>query len=285
MEQQTNKRQESAGLRFLYHTVPGRVFLRLLTARWVSKCSGVLLDSPLSRPLIDGFFRKNGIDRNDYLPERYRSFNDCFCRRIRPELRPIDRDPAHLISPCDGLLSVYRATDDVVLPVKQSQYRLPELLRDAELAAHYRDGYVFVFRLCVSHYHRYCYPEDGEKSANRFIPGRLHTVRPIALERGPVFTENCRSVCTLATERFGLLTQIEVGAMFVGRICNLHEEKTVSRGEEKGYFQYGGSTIILLVSRDAIAEPTDLLHATESGEETPIKLGEKIAERPYGFMK
>lgn len=285
MEQQTNKRQESAGLRFLYHTVPGRVFLRLLTARWVSKCSGVLLDSPLSRPLIGGFFRKNGIDRNDYLPERYRNFNDCFCRRIRPELRPIDRDPAHLISPCDGLLSVYRATDDVVLPVKQSQYRLPELLRDAELAEHYRDGYVFVFRLCVSHYHRYCYPEDGEKSANRFIPGRLHTVRPIALERGPVFTENCRSVCTLATERFGLLTQIEVGAMFVGRICNLHEEKTVSRGEEKGYFQYGGSTIILLVNRDAIAEPTDLLRATESGEETPIKLGEKIAERPYGFMK
>lgn len=278
MERQANDRQEGAGLRFLYHTAPGRVLLRLLTARWVSKCSGVLLDSPLSRPLIGGFFRKNGIDREDYLPERYRSFNDCFCRRIRPELRPIDRDPAHLISPCDGLLSVYRVTGDTVLPVKQSRYRLPELVGDAELAAHYLDGYVFVFRLCVSHYHRYIYPEDGEKSANRFIPGRLHTVRPIALEQEPVFTENCRSVCTLATARFGLLTQLEVGAMLVGRICNLHEEKTVVRGEEKGYFQYGGSTIILLVSRDAIAEPAALLRATAQGEETPVKLGEQIGE-------
>lgn len=278
-KKQTDRRQESVGLRFLYHTVPGRVFLRLLTARWVSKCSGVLLDSPLSRPLIGGFFRKNGIDRNDYLPERYRSFNACFCRRIRPELRPIDRNPEHLISPCDGLLSVYRAAEDTVLPVKQSQYRLPGLLGDADLAEHYRNGYVFVFRLCVSHYHRYIYPEDGEKSANRFLPGRLHTVRPIALEQEPVFTENCRSVCTLATERFGLLTQVEVGAMFVGRICNLHEEKTVARGEEKGYFQYGGSTIILLVGPDAIEEPAELLGATEAGEETPVKLGECIALR------
>ena len=280
MKKQANNRQESAGLRFLYRTAPGRVLLRLLTARWVSKCSGALLDSPLSRPLIGGFFRKNGINRDAYLPEHYRSFNDCFCRRIRPELRPVDRDPAHLISPCDGLLSVYRVTGDTVLPVKQSRYRLPELVGDAELAAHYLDGYVFVFRLCVSHYHRYIYPEDGEKSANRFIPGRLHTVRPIALEQEPVFTENCRSVCTLATARFGLLTQIEVGAMLVGRICNLHEEKTVARGEEKGYFQYGGSTIILLVSRDAIAEPAALLSATAQGEETPVRLGEQIAESP-----
>lgn len=280
MKKQANNRQESAGLRFLYHTAPGRVLLRLLTARWVSKCSGVLLDSPLSRPLIGSFFRKNGINRDDYLPERYRSFNDCFCRRIRPELRPIDRDPAHLISPCDGLLSVYRVTGDTVLPVKQSRYRLPELVGDAALAAHYLNGYVFVFRLCVSHYHRYIYPEDGEKSANRFIPGRLHTVRPIALEQEPVFTENCRSVCTLATARFGLLTQLEVGAMLVGRICNLHEEKTVARGEEKGYFQYGGSTIILLVSRNAIAEPAALLRATAEGEETPVKLGERIGEAP-----
>ena len=283
MKKTETKQQEGAGLRFLYHTVPGRVILRLLTARWVSKCCGVLLDSPLSRPLIGGFFRRNGINREDFLPAppaRYRSFNDCFCRKIRPELRPVDRDPTHLIAPCDGLLSVYRATDGTVLPVKQSLYRLPVLVGDAALAEHYRDGYVFVFRLCVSHYHRYIYPVDGEKSANRFLPGRLHTVRPIALEQEPVFTENCRSVCTVATARFGLLTQIEVGAMLVGRICNLHGEATVARGEEKGYFQYGGSTVMLLVSRDAIAEPTALLRATASGAETPVKLGEPIAQTP-----
>lgn len=134
-KQKTKPARESAGLRFLYHTVPGRAVLRLLSARWVSKVCGVFLDSPLSKPLIGRFFRKNGIDRTDYLPEKYRCFNDCFCRRIRPELRPIDRTPEHLIAPCDGLLSVYRATDDTVLPVKQSLYRLPALLGSAERAA------------------------------------------------------------------------------------------------------------------------------------------------------
>lgn len=277
---QTAEKRESAGLRFLYRTAPGRVFLRVLTARWVSKFVGAVLDSPISRPLIGGFFRRGGIDRNDYLPEKYRSFNACFCRRIRPELRPIDRTPDTLIAPCDGLLSVYRADGDTVLPVKQSQYRLPGLLGDVALAERYRDGYVLVFRLCVNHYHRYIYPESGVKSANRFLPGRLHTVRPIALEREPVFTENCRSVCSVQTERFGLLTQIEVGAMLVGRICNLHEgEREVARGEEKGYFEYGGSTVILLAERGAIAEPTELLRSTAAGIETPVKVGEAVGAR------
>ena len=230
--------------------------------------------------MIGRFFRKNGIDRADYLPEKYRCFNDCFCRRIRPELRPIDRTPEHLIAPCDGLLSVYRATDDAVLPVKQSLYRLPELLGDAAEAERYRDGWVFVFRLCVSHYHRYCYAEEGNKGPTRFIRGRLHTVRPIALEQVPVFTENCRACTVIETERFGTLAQIEVGAMLVGRIRNLHDgERHVLRGEEKGYFQYGGSTVMLLVERDAIAVPQALLDATAQGAETPVRIGEAVAER------
>lgn len=279
MKQKQDK-QESAGLRFLYHTAPGRVLLRLLTARWVSKCSGALLDSPLSRPLIDRFFKKNKIDPSDYLPERYRSFNECFCRKIRPELRPIDSAPTHLIAPCDGLLSVYRISGDTVLPVKQSQYRIPTLLGDEALAAQYQNGYCFVFRLCVHHYHRYIYPDSGYQGENRFLPGRLHTVRPIALEQAPVFLENCRSCATLDSDHFGTLTQIEVGAMLVGRICNLHGAGSVVRGAEKGFFQYGGSTVILLVRESAILPPTTLLSATARGEETPITLGSAIAYAP-----
>lgn len=285
-KQKTKPARESAGLRFLYHTVSGRAILRLLSARWVSRGCGAFLDSPLSKPMIGRFFRKNGIDRADYLPEKYRCFNDCFCRHIRPELRPIDRTPEHLIAPCDGLLSVYRATDDTVLPVKQSLYRLPALLGSAERAARYRDGWVFVFRLCVNHYHRYCYAEEGDKGTTCFIRGRLHTVRPIALEQVPVFTENCRACTEIVTERFGTLTQIEVGAMLVGRICNLHSgECHVLRGEEKGCFQYGGSTIMLLVERDAIAAPEALLDATANGVETPVRIGEAVAIGDKGGIK
>ena len=124
----------------------------------------------------------------------------------------------------------------------------------------------------------YQYFEEGDKGTTRFIRGRLHTVRPIALEQVPVFTENCRACTEIVTERFGTLTQIEVGAMLVGRICNLHSgECHVLRGEEKGCFQYGGSTVMLLVERDAIAAPEALLDATANGVETPVRIGEAVA--------
>ncbi len=273
---QTNTPKESAALRFLYHTAPGRLCLRLLTARWVSKAAGAFLSSRASKPLIASFLKKNGIDLSDYEAEEYRCFNDCFCRRIRPELRPIDRDPHVLIAPCDGLLSVYPIREGTVLPVKQSQYTISSLLRDEALAARYRDGVCLVFRLCVNHYHRYAYADTGHKGGNVFIPGRLHTVRPIALEAGPVFTENCREYTLIDSAVFGRMLQMEVGAMLVGKICNLHGERDVTRGEEKGMFLYGGSTIILCLEAGRAAIEPALLRATEEGVETPVRMGEAL---------
>ncbi len=273
---QHNTPKESAALRFLYHTAPGRLCLRLLTARWVSKVAGALLSSPLSKPLIGSFLKKNGIDLSDYEEEEYRCFNDCFCRRIRPELRPIESDPNTLIAPCDGLLSVYPIKDGTVLPVKQSQYTIPSLLKDEALAAHYRDGVCLVFRLCVNHYHRYAYADTGRKGENVFLPGRLHTVRPIALEAGPVFTENCREYTVIESPVFGRILQMEVGAMLVGKICNLHGAREVRRGEEKGMFLYGGSTIILCLEKDRVTLLPALLEATANGIETPVRLGEAL---------
>lgn len=133
-----------------------------------------------------------------------------------------------------------------------------------------------VFRLCVDHYHRYCYVDSGKKSSNIFIPGRLHTVRPIALRNIPVFTENSREYTAIRSANFGTLIQMEVGAMLVGRIANHEEKGSAIRGKEKGYFQYGGSTIIVLAEPERVQIRKDILQNSEFGEETPVIMGEVI---------
>lgn len=273
--QQKRKSRERT-LRFLYHTRPGRMLLKPLTCRPVSAVSGRFLDSRMSKPLIRPFVRKNHIDLRDYYAENFHCFNDCFTRQIREPLRPIDPRPEHFIAPCDGLLSVYPVRGDTVLPVKQSRYTLSDLLEDPRLAGRYRDGLCLVFRLCVEHYHRYCYVDDGSKGENRFLPGRLHTVRPVALAAGPVFTQNCRELTVLNTRRFGPVTQVEVGAMLVGKICNHHGAGPIHRGQEKGMFLYGGSTVILLLEKDRVRLEPALLEASLQGRETPVKMGQML---------
>ncbi len=263
-------------LTFLYKTVCGRLFLKLLSTRAVSKLSGVFLDSRLSSFLINSFARKNNIVLDDYELEDIKSFNEFFRRKIKAGKRVFDTEPEHLCAPCDGLLSVWNIQKDTVIPVKQSVYTVERLLQDAQLASEYEDGLCLVFRLCVNHYHRYAYVDSGKKGANIFIPGVLHTVRPIALETLPVFTENCREYTVIENPVFGKLVQMEVGAMLVGRIVNLEGEGTAVRGKEKGFFEYGGSTIIVLLKKDSAKIKDEILSNSIAGIETPVKMGEQI---------
>lgn len=263
-------------LNFLYKTIPGRIILKLLSSRAVSKACGAFLDSPFSAFLIKGFVQKNKINLDEYQTEGIKTFNEFFRRKIKEGCRPYDLIPEHFCAPCDGLLSVWPIRENSVIPVKQSRYTIPSLLQNEELAAEYKDGLCLVFRLCVDNYHRYCYADSGKKSRNIFIPGKLHTVRPIALETLPVFTENCREYTTIESPAFGKLIQIEVGAMLVGRIVNFENEAIVERGKEKGFFEYGGSTIIILAKKDAVKINDDILQNSASGIETPVKMGMQI---------
>lgn len=267
--------EDGKGLKFLYRNAFGRLVLRVLISRPISKLAGAYLSSRLSKGLIKKFVSKNNIDLNDFESDNFRCFNDCFCRKIKYGKRPLEDG---LIAPCDGLLSVYPVNDGLVLPIKQSQYSVADLLQDNELAKEFDGGTVLVFRLCVNHYHRYCYFDDGIKGDNKFIKGKLHTVRPIALRKYPVFTENCREMTVMNTEHFGKAIQIEVGAMLVGKIANLHQSGEIKRGEEKGMFLYGGSTIVLLLQKDAATIPQELFDATNNGLETPVQMGEQIGE-------
>ena len=264
------KNAESPALRFLYGTLPGRAALKLLTAPALSRLCGRFLDSGASRPLISPFVRRHGIDLADYVREDYTSFNAFFSRQVKAGARPVAMDSSALIAPCDGLLSAYRILEDTVIPVKQSRYTVSSLLGGDPAAKKYQNGICLVFRLCVHHYHRYCYVDSGWKGSNVFLPGRLHTVRPIALEKLPVFVENCREYTVLQTENFGPVVQMEVGAMLVGKIRNYHGEKHVRRGEEKGMFP---SRVCFIRDRQASKEKRVML---EMGKERKDFIKEKL---------
>lgn len=273
------KKKESSALRFLYHTLPGRLLLKPLTSRALSKAAGAFMDSRLSKPLIKSFVKKNGINLDDFHADAFNSFNDCFTRKIKDGKRPLDPDPQALIAPCDALLSAYPITEDTRLSVKNSIYSIEDLLENKELAASYAGGICLVFRLCVHHYHRYIYLDNGCKEGNVFIKGKLHTVRPIAFETYPVFVRNCREYTVMHTEHFGDVTQIEVGAMLVGKIQNHHQSTSFKRGDEKGTFLYGGSTVILLLQKDRAQLDPHFFHITEQGLEAEIKMGECLGNR------
>ncbi|MBO5973508.1 MAG: phosphatidylserine decarboxylase [Clostridia bacterium] len=274
-----NDDSDSRSLRFLYRTVFGRAVLGILTRPFVSRAAGALMDSGISRIFIGGFVRKNSIDTRAFEERRYRSFNDYFTRRIKPGRRSVDMDASHLIAPCDSKLTVYPIEENSTFEIKDTVYTLDSLLRNRELAEEYRGGSLLIFRLTVDDYHRYCYIDSGVKSDNVHINGVYHTVNPIACERYPIYKENTREYCTIESEVFGKLLMMEVGATMVGRIVNHHAAGSIVRGEEKGMFEFGGSTIVAAVQKDYAVIDCDITANTKNGFETVVKFGEKIGER------
>lgn len=266
-------------LRFLYHSPFGKPILRLLTGRFISKVAGKYLDGKLSRRHIRPYVKKHGIDLTQFEKEEYRSFNAFFTRKIKAELRPFDNAPDAFVSPCDGKVSAYRISNGLTFRVKGFSYTVESLLQNSKLAKRYQGGICVVLRLCVTDYHRYHYLDNGIKEDNVFIKGRLHTVQPVALERRRVFTENCREYTVMHTERFGDVTQVEVGALMVGRIVNHHGSGSFSFGEEKGKFEFGGSTIVLLLEKDCVCLDEEFFEHTDEGLETVVRCGERIGTR------
>lgn len=262
----------------LYGSCIGRILLKGLTRPWLSKAAGYFLSSKCSVWLIDPFIRKNQINMTEFETERYQSYNHFFSRRIKASARPIDQEQTHLISPCDSKLTVLPITKEQRFRLKQTDYTLASLLKNSGLAKHYEGGYALIFRLTVDDYHRYCYAADGEKSENIRIPGVLHTVNPIANDYYPIYKENAREYTLIRTKEFGTIVQMEVGALLVGRIVNHHGCRSVYRGEEKGYFQFGGSTVVLLIQPDQVQIDEDILENSKKGIETVVHMGEKIGK-------
>ena len=260
----------------VYGSALGRILLRPLVSPLVSEIAGRFLSTRLSTVLIKPFIRRNGIDMDPYEPVKYTSYNEFFSRKIRPEERPIDGRMERFIAPCDSKLTALQITGDCALTLKNTPYTLESLLKNPELAEKYRGGMALIFRLTVDDYHRYCYVADGEKTANVPIPGVLHTVNPVANDYFPIYQENSREYSILSSETFGDILMMEVGALLVGRIVNHHQAAQVRRGQEKGYFQFGGSTVVILTEKDAVRLDDDILENSRNDIETIVRMGEGI---------
>lgn len=261
--------KESKALRFLYHTVPGRVLLKVVTSPIISKIGGAYMNSKISVRHVNKFIQKNNINMDEYHIENWESFDNFFTRKIRSKYRPIDKDPDAFVSPCDGRLSVYDIKEDTTFEIKGSHYTVESLLMDNTHAQEFAGGKALVFRLCVDDYHRYGYPADGNILFLLNVKGKLHTVRPIALEKYPVFIQNARSVTLIKTDNFDTIAMVEVGALMIGKIENHKASGPVDKGDEKGMFHYGGSTIVVLTKKGVLDIP-------EHDEEVRVKYGQRV---------
>ena len=267
---------ESKALRFLYNNALGRICLKALNKPFSAKIVGAYMDSRLSARRIKKFVDEYGIDMSLYEQREFKSYNDFFTRRMLPEHYNICADPRALIAPCDSRLTVYPLDAESVFYIKGSPYDAADFLQDEALAKEFEGGLMLVFRLSVDNYHRYCYFDSGTKGENIKIKGVLHTVQPVALGRYNYYKHNSREYTVMQTESFGKAIQAEIGAMFVGKIVNHASGCAFRRGEEKGYFEFGGSTVAVMLRKGAAEIFPEILAQSLAGEETPVRIGERI---------
>ncbi len=263
---------------------PGRALFSLLFFRtaWFSRLLGRYADCRCSRRRIAGTVRDLGIDMSECRDplESFRTFNEFFYRRLKDGARPFDPDPAVLCSPADCRISVFpRLAGDTCVPVKGKEYTLSALFgpAKAERATAFSGGSLAVCRLCPADYHRFHYPGAGTTVERWEVDGRLHSVHPLVLGLGiPVFVENRRVVSLLRLVNLGPTAFVEVGAFGVGGMVQTHVETSFRKMAEKGYFRFGGSTIILVFEEDAVRFDEDLREQSAAGLETLVKAGERI---------
>lgn len=263
-------------LHVLYSTRIGRNIIKFLIKPSVSNIIGRLLDTKLSALAIDTFIKNNNIDMTQYIPKKFNSYNEFFIREIKPSARTMPSDSNVLASPCDGKISAYKINKLSQFVIKETEYTLSSLLKDDKLAKEYNNGYCLVIRLSVDDYHRYFNIDNGKVLAVKKINGFFHTVNPVANDYYPIYKENTREYTIIQGETFSKYIQMEVGALMVGKIVNNQKSGKVSRFSEKGHFEFGGSTVILLFKSNTVVIDNDLISNTDNGYETLIKLGEKI---------
>jgi phosphatidylserine decarboxylase len=272
----------AGGMRWAYHRRPGRLI------RWfgmrtglASRILGAYCNASWSRGRIRPFVEALGIDLDevDGAIEDFPTFNAFFARRLRAEARP--PAPDGFLSPADARLTVIPSLDDGrAVPVKGTCFTVDGLLRDhSGRSGRFHGGAALVFRLCPADYHRYHHPAAGRVVDAWEISGRYDSVHPHALASGlPIFVENRRSVSLLELEDFGCVAFVAVGAFGVGGIVQTHRGERFDRFSEKGYFEYGGSTLVLLVEPGALHLDQDLVTASAQGLEVLVRAGEHIGD-------
>lgn len=263
-------------LRFAYETLLGRTLWPVLFgSRFVSSLLGLRYDSPRSKKDIASLASIPGCmpeEAEKPVPE-YGSFNEFFTRRLKSGARPVGEG---FVSPADGRLRLYPAADaDLPFPLKGAKRSLREVF-DGDAPGGKYD--IAVVRLAPVDYHRFHFPCDcTTEEPVRTVPGEYHSVNPVALLRRPdIYAENERQILKCRAS-FGDYYLVDVGAFGVGTIVQTFSGTRHAKGDEKGYFKFGGSTVIIVLPALAVEFDGDLVRNSAEGLETLVRCGEKIA--------
>ena len=277
--------EKVAGAKYLnwcYESPIGKGITELLVKRKAfSKLYGKYCDTKTSRKKIDSFVKNFDINMDIAVKKQheFKSFNDFFARQLLPGARPFNKDKDILISPGDGRLTAYTNIDmNNVVQVKGLTYSLKELLGNDPIYKDYDGGTCLILRLCPTDYHRFHFIDNGTPLENHYIKGSYYSVNPVATEKIPkLFCQNKREWSVFKSENFGDIIHVEVGATCVGSIIQTYNVNSkVSKGDEKGYFKFGGSTTILFFKKDMIQIDDDILKESMQGIECKVLLGETI---------
>ncbi len=278
-------------LKFFYTTLLGRFFLHMFVKRsFVSKIFGYFTNLSLSKKKIIPFAKKYNIDLNlfEKKPNEYLCFNDFFYRKFKPGLRPITSNENEICFPADGRHFGFQNIDAIQsFEIKGHKFNLKKLLNDKKLAEQFHGGTCIISRLAPTDYHRFHFPCDGIPQAAHCINGTLFSVNPIALMKSfRILGENKRWLTHFYSEKFGHMVILEIGATCVGSVTQTYiAGNPVKKGDEKGYFSFGGSTVVTLFEYDKVTLSEDLKFFTQRGTELYAHMGDCMGKATIPFGK
>lgn len=280
------ERVYAAGLlHWLYNSRGGALVERALTTRCASCLYGWANNSRFSRRRIRPFVERMGIEMRGCSKriDEFQSFAEFFIRTLDPAQRPIGSEPDRCVAPADGRVLAYpRVEAGREFRIKRSRFDLGGLLRDPALARAFDGGSMLISRLSLADCHHFHFPDSGVPSAAVSVPGRLQAGGPYALGRLiPFFAENYRMLTPFRSDHFGPMLIVEIGALSVGSIRQGYRPgERVAKGQAKGFFELGGSTVVLLFQSGAIRLDDDLCRMTAADVETYVRMGEPIGRTP-----
>lgn len=272
-------------LKFLYYNPLGTLTLNLLIKRkFLTWFYGREMDKKSSVSKIKSLIESAGINMDESKLELqdFNSFNEFFIRELKDGARSIDQRENVIISPADGKILVYENLSEVSkFFLKGNEFTLKEFFNDEALANKYQGGTFVIVRLAPIDYHRFHFPTSGKISASKLIKGYYYSVSTHAIKKNfRIYCENKREYSILQTENFGDIAIAEIAATMVGGITQSYTPNTfVKKGDEKGYFYFGGSTLIMIFEKGKVKIDNDLILNTSKGIETKVYMGEKIGEQ------
>jgi len=274
-----------AYLNWIYASPLGMKFLELFVKKKIaSSLCGYYCDRAISKLKIKQFVDEFKIDMTSYeMPKNgYSNFNEFFYRKMKKQKIQIASEETAFMSPCEGKVLAYENIDTKrLIQIKGITYSLAELLGHNSIASNYEGGSCLIVRLSPSNYHRFHFVDHGTCGPTTKIKGYYYSVNPTSISRiNKIFCANKREWSILNSENFGEILYVEVGATFVGSIIQTYKnDQKVKKGDEKGYFKFGGSTVILFMKKDVCKIDHDIIEQTEKGVECSVSIGERIGSK------